>query len=118
MKKQKKMHSAGFNHRDFYCCHIFISRSDDDNRELRVLDLQRVDRRRWFRRHWIIKDIAALNYSASSRIITGSDRLRFLIHYMDGKDKVRQNLSFIRQVVGKTDRISRHDKKLKARKRI
>ena len=114
----KKMHSAGFNHRDFYCCHIFIRRSDDGNRELRVLDLQRVDRRRWFRRHWIIKDIAALNYSALSQIITGSDRLRFLIHYMDGIEKVRQNLSFIRQVISKTDRIRRHDKKIKARRSL
>ena len=114
----KKMHSAGFNHRDFYCCHIFIRRSDDGNRELRVLDVQRVDRRRWFRRHWIIKDIAALNYSALSQIITGSDRLRFLIHYMDGIEKVRQNLSFIRQVISKTDRIRRHDKKIKARRSL
>ena len=112
-----KMHSAGFNHRDFYCCHIFIRRSDDGSRELRVLDLQRVDRRRWFRRHWIIKDLAALNYSASPQIITKSDRLRFLNHYMDGKDKVRQNLPFIRQVIRKTERIRRHDKKLQARKR-
>src|SRR4030067_896326 len=114
----KKMHSAGFNHRDFYCCHIFIRRSDDGNRELRVLDLQRVDRRRWIRKHWIIKDIAALNYSALSQIFTGSDRLRFLIHYMDGIEKVRQNLSFIRQVISKTDRIRRHDKKIKARRSL
>ncbi len=113
----KKMHTAGFNHRDFYCCHIFIRRTDDGSRELRVLDLQRVDKRRWFRRHWIIKDLAALNYSAPSQIISVSDRLRFMIHYMNGKDKVRQNLSLIRQVIGKTDRIRRHDKKLQERRR-
>lgn len=114
----KRMHNAGFNHRDFYCCHIFIRRSEDGIRDLRVLDLQRVDRRRWFRRHWIVKDIAALNYSASSRIITKSDRLRFLIHYLVGKDKVRQNISFIKQVISKTNRISRHDIKLKARRSL
>ncbi|MCC7201583.1 MAG: hypothetical protein IT393_02815 [Nitrospirae bacterium] len=112
----KTMHSAGFNHRDFYCCHIFISRSENGKRDWRVLDLQRVDRRRWFRRHWIIKDIAALNYSAPSLIISRTDRLRFLIHYTGGRDKVRQSLPFIRQVISKTNRISRHDRKLKARR--
>src|SRR3972149_7307519 len=29
----KRMHSAGLNHRDFYCCHIFIRQSDDGRRE-------------------------------------------------------------------------------------
>lgn len=111
-----KMHRAGFNHKDFYCCHIFIRRTEDGQREWRVLDLQRVDRRRWLRNHWIIKDIAALNYSAPYRIITRTDRLRFLIHYMGGKDIVRQNRSFIRQVMRKTIRISRHDVKVQSRK--
>ncbi len=114
----KRMHGAGLNHRDFYCCHIFIRQSEDGGREWRVLDLQRVDRRRWFRSHWIIKDLAALNYSANPNIITRSDRLRFLIHYMNGIDNVRQNLSFIRQIISKTDRISRHDRKLKARRSL
>ncbi len=114
----KRMHGAGLNHRDFYCCHIFIRQSEDGVREWRVLDLQRVDRRRWFRRHWIIKDLAALNYSASPHIITKSDRMRFLIHYMGGMDNVRQNLHFLRQIIRKTERISRHDKKLQARRRI
>lgn len=112
----KTMHSAGFNHRDFYCCHIFISRSENGKRDWRVLDLQRVDRRRWFRRHWIIKDIAALNYSAPSQIISRTDRLRFLIHYTGDRDNVRQNLPFIRQVISKTNRISLHDRKLQARR--
>src|SRR3972149_8603866 len=29
----KRMHSAGLNHRDFYCCHIFIRQSEDGRRE-------------------------------------------------------------------------------------
>jgi heptose I phosphotransferase len=113
----KRMHDAGFNHRDFYCCHIFIRRTENRKREWRVLDLQRVDKRRWFRRRWIIKDLAALNYSASPQIMTTRDRMRFLTHYLDGKDNVRQNLPFIRQVIIKTEKISHHDKKIQARKR-
>lgn len=114
----KRMHGAGLNHRDFYCCHIFIRQSEDGVREWRVLDLQRVDRRRWFRSHWIIKDLAALNYSAPPQIITRTDRLRFLSHYIGGKGNVCQNLTFIRQVIHKTERIRRHDKNLQARRRI
>ncbi|MBI5406114.1 MAG: hypothetical protein HZA18_00270 [Nitrospirae bacterium] len=112
----KKMHQAGLNHRDFYCCHIFIRRTEDGQREWRVLDLQRVDRRRWLRNRWIIKDLAALNYSAPDRIITKTDRLRFLVHYMDGINRARQNRFLIRQVMRKTRKINRHDQKLQARK--
>ena len=112
----KKMHSAGINHRDFYCCHIFIRLPDNGHREWCILDLQRADRRRWLRNRWIIKDLAALNYSAPARIITRTDRLRFLVHYLDGIDSVRQNSFLIRQVMRKTLRISRHDVKVQARK--
>lgn len=112
------MHKAGFNHRDFYCCHIFINRMDSRHRHWCVLDLQRVDRRRWFRRRWIVKDLAALNYSAQPRIITRTDRLRFLRHYLDVKiDAAKKEYRMIRQVSNKTDKIMRHDRKLKARQR-
>ena len=128
----KKMHRAGLNHRDFYCCHIFIRRTEDGQREWRVLDLQRVDRRRWLRDRWIIKDLAALNYSAPKQIITRTDRLRFLVHYMSiggtlpvtcGDTSRKEintgsvpNRRLIRQVMRKTLRINRHDQKLQARK--
>ena len=112
------MHKAGFNHRDFYCCHIFINRMDSRHRHWCVLDLQRVDRRRWFRRRWIVKDLAALNYSAQPRIITRTDRLRFLRHYLDVKiDVAKKEYWLIGQVQNKTDKIMRHDRKLKARQR-
>ncbi|MBI5191814.1 MAG: hypothetical protein HZA08_00035 [Nitrospirae bacterium] len=111
----RTMHGAGFNHRDFYCCHIFI-KPEDGKRQWRVLDLQRVDRRRWFRKRWIIKDLAALNYSAPVNIISKTDRLRFLINYFGSKEDVRHQMSLISDVVRKTDRIREHDVKLKKRK--
>lgn len=120
-----KMHHAGLNHRDFYCCHIFIRRTEDGQREWRVLDLQRVDRRRWLRNRWIIKDLAALNYSAPARIITRTDRLRFLVNYignggtLPAEKAVTGSVPYrrlIRQVMSKTLRISRHDVKVQARK--
>lgn len=112
----RTMHGAGFNHRDFYCCHIFIKQTDDGQRQWRVLDLQRVDRRRWFRRRWIIKDLAALNYSAPVNIISRTDRLRFLRHYLGSVEAIRQASALLRDVVRKTDMILKHDLKLKKRK--
>ncbi len=112
----RTMHGAGFNHRDFYCCHIFIKIEKDGKRQLKVLDLQRVDHRRFFRRRWIVKDLAALHFSAPSDVITRTDRLRFLIHYMGSKENIRHNISLIRDVVRKTGSIMKHDIKLKSRK--
>jgi len=112
----RTMHDAGFNHRDFYCCHLFIRVSAIEGRELRVLDLQRVDRRRWFRSRWIMKDLAALNYSAPFSVITKTDRLRFLCSYLEGSVEPVRLRSLIRQVAHKTERIGKHDRKLQQRK--
>ena len=112
----RTMHGAGFNHRDFYCCHIFIRRTEDGQRDWRILDLQRVDRRRWFRRRWIIKDLAALNYSAPSPVITRSDRLRFLRHYLSHSGSIKQASPLIQQIIRKTSKIRQHDQKLQQRK--
>lgn len=112
----RRMHRAGFNHRDFYCCHIFIRRKEDGRLDWRILDLQRIDKRRWFRARWIIKDLAALNYSAPSPMITRTDRLRFLRHYLEKPDGIKGNHSLIHQVIRKTSKIRRHDLKLQQRK--
>lgn len=114
----RKMHQAGFNHRDFYCCHIFIRHREDGKREWKILDLQRVDRRRWFRRRWIIKDLAALNYSAPSSIITQADRLRFLKNYLDSSGGAKKEHKLIRSIIRKTYTIMRHDHKLQQKKAL
>lgn len=112
----RTMHGAGFNHRDFYCCHIFIKHGEDGKRQWRVLDLQRVDRRRWFRRRWIIKDLAALNYSAPAPAISVIDRLRFLKYYVNKTELSGKETKLIKQVVCKTNKIEWHDKKLQLKK--
>lgn len=112
-----KMHESGFNHRDFYCCHIFIRNGEDGRRRWSVLDLQRVDYRRWFRKRWIVKDLAALNYSAAAPVITRTDRLRFLKVYMAERfENSRRKRFLITRVVRKTGSIKRHDRKLRIRK--
>jgi heptose I phosphotransferase len=109
----RRLHQAGFNHRDWYLCHIFARREEDGTWQLRVLDLQRVDRRRWLRRRWIVKDLAALNYSAPRGVVTAGDRARFLKAYLDDGRALREHRALIRAIVGKTARIRRHDARLK-----
>ncbi|MFZ5862143.1 MAG: lipopolysaccharide kinase InaA family protein [Nitrospirota bacterium] len=109
----RRLHGAGFNHRDWYLCHIFARREEDETWSLRVLDLQRVDRRRWFRRRWIVKDLAALNYSAPPGVVTASDRVRFLKAYLNESGALRTHRALIGAIVRKTARIRRHDARLK-----
>lgn len=109
----RRLHGAGFNHRDWYLCHIFARREDDGTWQLRVLDLQRVDRRRWLRHRWLVKDLAALNYSAPRGVVTAGDRARFLKAYLDDARALREHRALVRAIVRKTARIRRHDARLK-----
>ncbi|MEO5657279.1 MAG: lipopolysaccharide kinase InaA family protein [Nitrospiria bacterium] len=110
----RRMHAQGFNHRDFYLCHLFVRLDPIEGWQWRVLDLQRVDRRRWFRSRWLIKDLAALNYSAPA-FVTLRDRCRFLRLYLGpgaGRTRLR---GLARAVARKTERIRRHDRHRAAR---
>ncbi|MFZ5875335.1 MAG: lipopolysaccharide kinase InaA family protein [Nitrospirota bacterium] len=113
----RRLHGAGFNHRDWYLCHIFTRQAEDGTWPLRVLDLQRVDRRRWLRRRWIVKDLAALNYSAPPGVVTIRDRARFLKAYLDDGRALGEHRALIRAIVRKTARIRRHDARLQRNRR-
>ena len=54
----RRFHAAGFNHRDFYCCHFLVKETSPGQFDIRLIDLQRVQQRRWLRRRWIVKDLA------------------------------------------------------------
>ena len=45
-----RFHRLGYNHRDFYCCHFFIRETDDGGFRVNLIDLQRVEHRRCWRR--------------------------------------------------------------------
>jgi heptose I phosphotransferase len=78
----RRFHTAGFNHRDFYCCHFFIQESCDGRFAVRLIDLQRVEQRRRWRARWIIKDLAQLAYSAPGERVTRTLRMRFIKRYL------------------------------------
>jgi hypothetical protein len=62
----RRLHHAGFVHKDYYLYHIFVvpKHSPAESLQLALIDLQRVVRPVWLRERWLIKDLAALAYSA------------------------------------------------------
>lgn len=69
----------GFAHRDYYLSHVFVvdPPSPGGARELFLIDLQRVFRPRFFRRRWLVKDLAALAYTAQLAGATHADLMAF-----------------------------------------
>ena len=106
-----RLHERGFVHRDLYLSHVFIDESDPRDPVFRLIDLQRVFRPRWRRTRWIVKDLAALNYSTPRSVASSADRLRWLQVYL-GVPKLRErDRRFARRIMAKTNRIARHDQR-------
>lgn len=98
------MHDAGINHRDYYLVHIRVGAFD----KLYVTDLNRADLRKTVPERWIVKDLAALHFSAAGSV-SNTDRARFLRAYT-GKP-LRESRSLIKAVIRKAERMQRHTRK-------
>jgi UDP-glucose:(heptosyl)LPS alpha-1,3-glucosyltransferase len=103
----RQLHWSGFNHRDYYLCHLFAPVNGLVER-LRIIDLQRVGYRMTFRARWISKDLAALHYSSQGLPLSDWDRLRFYALYSRGEPKLKRRLR-LRWVLRKAAQIARHD---------
>ena len=106
-----RLHNAGLVHRDLYMSHIFIRAKGENDLDLSLLDLQRVVQTRWRKWQWIVKDLAALNYSTPSSAATNADRVRWLKLYLAERSVSANQRTLIRAVVRKTGRIARHSAK-------
>lgn len=104
-----RFHAAGFVHRDLYLSHILYDPDAAAGEELHLIDLQRVFKPSYFRLRWIIKDLAALNFSSQSPLITRTDRLRWLKKYLVVAKLEVDLRSLIYRIAGKTMAIARHD---------
>ena len=96
-----RFHRAGFNHRDLYCCHFFIREASPGRFLVHLIDLQRVELRRWLRRRWVVKDLAQLAYSAPRERISRTRRLAFMKHYLQTSRLRPEHKRLIRQVLAK-----------------
>lgn len=103
----RRFHQSGYNHRDFYCGHFFVREDEPGQFDIKMIDLQRVQHRRHFRRRWIVKDLAQLAWSASEQHIGCTDRIAFMRHYL-GVRKLRPcDKRLIRAVLAKQARMFR-----------
>lgn len=81
----RRLHAAGFVHRDLYLCHVLLS---DDASELTLIDVERALPRR--RTRWRVKDLAALLSSAPNGSASRTDALLFLREYLGGRGGLRR----------------------------
>jgi heptose I phosphotransferase len=103
----RRFHAAGYNHRDLYCCHFFVKELPSQRCEIRLIDLQRVQFRRWFRRRWIVKDLAQLAWSAPSVCIRCRHKIAFLHEYFGVKKLRPTHKKLIAAVVRKQRKMER-----------
>jgi heptose I phosphotransferase len=103
----RRFHTAGYNHRDLYCCHFFVKDTAPAPREIRLIDLQRVQRRRWFRRRWLVKDLAQLAWSAPSCCIKRTHKMAFIREYLGVSKLSPADKRLVRAVLFKQRRMER-----------
>ena len=114
----RRFHAAGFNHRDFYCCHFLIKETLPGRFDVRLIDLQRVQRRRWFRRRWIVKDLAQLASMSPDEHVGCREKVLFLRTYL-GVAKLRpQDKRLVRDVLRKLGSIRRRQSSTRKRGHI
>jgi heptose I phosphotransferase len=83
----RTLHASGINHRDYYLCHFLLDASPaalsqpPAARPLYLIDLHRMQMRRYVPWRWRRKDLASLCYSARQAGATARDELQFLRVY-------------------------------------
>lgn len=104
-----KLHGTGLVHRDLYLSHVFFEPDKPSGNTLHLIDLQRMFSPQKMVRRWIIKDLAALNYSTPGCVASTTDRVRWLKMYLGVRRLDANARRLLYRVVGKTVRIARHD---------
>lgn len=103
----RRFHEAGYNHRDFYCCHFFVREPEPGHFVLKLIDLQRVQHRRWFRWRWVVKDLAQLCWSTPADRISCTQRLAFFRQYLGVRKLRLRDKWLIRAVLAKHEMMRR-----------
>jgi len=78
----RKLHTAKLYHRDFYWCHLFARETSEAKFDVRLIDLQRVDRPKWRQLRWRIKDLAQFVFSAPHGFLRGDERRLWFERYL------------------------------------
>ncbi|RKY16275.1 MAG: hypothetical protein DRP63_05675 [Planctomycetota bacterium] len=95
-----RMHSAAINHRDLYAEHIVFLK----NGGIVLLDLNRAQVRHRLPQRWRVKDLAALFVSTNA---PATDKLRFLLSYLDIPSLTPNAKRLARKVLKRSDGVAR-----------
>lgn len=97
----REFHRWGHNHRDFYLCHFFVREARPGKFEVKLIDLQRVQTRRWNRTWLVLKDLTQLAYSAPLERFGCRERVLFLHHYLDVPKLQPRHKRLVRRILAK-----------------
>lgn len=78
----RKLHAANLFHRDYYWCHLFVRETAEARFDVRLIDLQRVDRPMWRHLRWRIKDLAQFVFSAPTGFLAEPERADWFCRYL------------------------------------
>ncbi len=110
----RKLHDSGMYHQDFYLSHFYLGHGET----LYLIDLQRVGRKAKVPRHFRVKDLGQLSYSADfTGGVSRTERMRFFLAYLGKHSLDSADKKLVHKVLAKTRRIARHDVKLAIRRR-
>jgi hypothetical protein len=108
-----RLHRAGLHHRDLYINHFYIRTSGPENQPLvRLIDAGRVRPLPllFFRKRWIVKDVAQFIFSLGQSSVPREKQEAWLSRYVGGTRDYRMPA----KVWSKVRSIARHDKSLNA----
>ena len=105
-KLARTMHNAGLHHQDFYLGHLMQAQKTPET--IYIIDLGRVQKQTTLSQRWIVKDLAQLNFSAST--VPLFERLRFLREYL-GHPLTAKDRPLMARIQAKTNAIARHSRK-------
>jgi hypothetical protein len=109
----RRFHQAGFVHKDYYLNHILIVAPPGgvDEPKLFLIDLQRVRGPGRVGGRWLVKDLAALIYSAQLVHATRSDLLAFYKTCLGRPRLDAHDKRFIRRILTRVDSLHRRQPK-------
>ena len=117
----RKLHSAGYTHKDFYLGHFYVVGDLKGEYKLHLLDLQRLCKGAKLLNRWSLKDMTALYFSAlpflSDGLITRTDMLSLYLAYVRREKLEERDKKFLAKLFLKEKKIAAHTEKLLAKRR-
>ncbi|MBX3396557.1 MAG: hypothetical protein KF841_14440 [Phycisphaerae bacterium] len=118
-----RLHLNRLYHRDLYLCHVFVDRTGQGGIVLYLIDLARMIERPLMDDRWVVKDLAAMDYSSPPEVVTRADRVRFLYHYLtasavrnrESRRAFERHAALRTAVERRTRRTAHHDVRRQAR---